>query len=137
MQVVNEFANVLRKKQRLEWPRIEAALTVVERWFEAVRPLTLNTHKAAVGIARDAGTGLYDALIVAAAIEAGCDRLSARTCNMGAYSPAAPSSIRSSEPPKVPRERERVHPIAIRLALPPAAAMLVAIAHSSRRSARL
>jgi predicted nucleic acid-binding protein len=75
VQVVNEFANVLRKKQRQEWPRIEAALTVVERWFETIRPLTLETHRTALPFARFAGIGIYDALIVAAAIESGCDRL--------------------------------------------------------------
>ncbi len=75
VQVVNEFANVLRKKQRQEWPRIEAALTVVERWFETIRPLTVETHRAALPLARDGAIGFYDALIVAAAIEAGCDRL--------------------------------------------------------------
>ena len=75
VQVVNEFAFVLRKKQRQEWPRIEAALTVVERWLETIRPLTLDTHRAALPLARDGGIGFYDALIVAAAIEAGCDRI--------------------------------------------------------------
>ena len=75
VQVVNEFANVLRKKQRLEWPSIEGALAVVERWFRTIRPLTLETHRAALPFARFAGIGIYDALIVAAAIEAGCDRL--------------------------------------------------------------
>ena len=75
VQVVNEFANVLRKKQRQEWPRIEAALVVVERWFEMIRPLTIETHRTALLFARFAGIGIYDALIVAAAMEAGCDRL--------------------------------------------------------------
>jgi predicted nucleic acid-binding protein len=75
VQVVNEFANVLRKKHRQEWPRIEAALAVVERWFETIRPVTLETHRTALPFARFAGIGIYDALIVAAAIEAGCDRL--------------------------------------------------------------
>ena len=75
VQVVNEFANVLRKKQRLDWPSIEGALAVVERRFGTIRPLTLETHRAALPFARFAGIGIYDALIVAAAIEAGCDRL--------------------------------------------------------------
>ncbi len=75
VQVVNEFANVLRKKQRQEWSRIEAALAVVESWFETIPPLTLVTHRAAIALARDSGIGIYDALIVTAAIEAGCDRL--------------------------------------------------------------
>ena len=54
---------------------IEGALAVVERWFETIRRLTLETRRAALPFARFAGIGIYDALIVAAAIEAGCDRL--------------------------------------------------------------
>jgi predicted nucleic acid-binding protein len=75
VQVVNEFASVLRKKQRHEWPRIEAALAVAEKWFESIRPLTLNTHHAALALAREDGIDIHDALIVAAAREAGCEML--------------------------------------------------------------
>ena len=74
-QVLNEFTNVLRKKQALDWPQIEAALGVVERWFETVSPLTRETHRMAVDLARDHVISFYDALIVAAAIEADCDSL--------------------------------------------------------------
>jgi len=72
VQVLNEFANVLSGKQRQDWPRIEAALVVVEAWFRSIRPLTLDTHRAALAFARDDGIGIYDALIVAAALEAEC-----------------------------------------------------------------
>ena len=40
-----------------------------------VMPLTADTHASALGLARDHGLSFYDALIVAAAIEAGCDTL--------------------------------------------------------------
>ena len=75
VQVVNEFASVLRNKQRLDWLRIEAALAVVENWFKSIPPLTLDTHHGAVALAREHGLAFYDALIVAAAREAGCDTL--------------------------------------------------------------
>jgi predicted nucleic acid-binding protein len=75
VQVLNEFVNVLRRKRREEWPQIEAALAVVEKWFGSVRPLTLDTHRLALVLARDDGIGIYDALIVAAALEGGCDTL--------------------------------------------------------------
>ena len=74
-QVLNEFTNVLRKKQALDWRQIEAALGVVERWFETITPLTRETHRVAVALARDHVIGFYDALIIAAAIEADCDAL--------------------------------------------------------------
>ena len=38
-------------------------------------PLTAVTHETALELARDHGLAFYDALIVAAAIEAGCDTL--------------------------------------------------------------
>ncbi len=75
VQVVNEFANVLRKKPRQEWPAIEAALGVVEKWFGSIRPLTLETHRSALVFARDDGVGFYDALIIASATAARCDRV--------------------------------------------------------------
>ena len=75
VQVLNEFANVLRTKQRQAWPRIEAALNVAERWFETTLPLTQDTHRAARVLARDHGIAFNDALIVAAALEADCDTL--------------------------------------------------------------
>ena len=75
VQVLNEFTNVLRKKQRQDWPIIEAAVDSVRFQFSDIVPLTTGTHAAALGLARDHGFAFYDALIVAAAIEAGCDTL--------------------------------------------------------------
>ena len=75
VQVLNELANVLRTKQREQWPRFEAALIVVERWFETTLPVTLGMRRAALALARDHGLGIYDALIIAAALEADCDTL--------------------------------------------------------------
>lgn len=74
-QVLNEFTNVSRRKQKREWAEIEAALAVVRARFPKVVPLTAETHAAALVIARDHGLAFYDALIVAAALEAGCDTL--------------------------------------------------------------
>lgn len=74
-QTLNEFTNVLRKKLSLDWPAIEAALRTVQDYFDEVIPLTAVTHAIAMPIARDHGLAFYDALIVAAALEAGCDTL--------------------------------------------------------------
>lgn len=72
VQVLNEFTNVLRKKQKQEWPVIEAALHSLRFRFPDILPLTADTHGAALGIAREHGLAFYDALIVAAAVEARC-----------------------------------------------------------------
>jgi predicted nucleic acid-binding protein len=75
-QVLNEFTNLSRRKQKREWTEIEAALAVIRARFPKVALLTAETHTAALVIARDHhGFAFYDALIVAAAIEAGCDTL--------------------------------------------------------------
>ena len=73
-QVLNEFTHVARRRQR-SWPNIEAAIAALQARFPDVVPLTADTHAAALALARDHSFAFYDALIVAAAIEAGCDTL--------------------------------------------------------------
>jgi len=51
------------------------ALGLFRASFDDVVSVTLNTHTAAVSLARDHGLSFYDALIVASAIESGCDIL--------------------------------------------------------------
>jgi Predicted nucleic-acid-binding protein, contains PIN domain len=75
VQVLNEFVHVARRKLRHDWPQIELALGLFRDSLEDVVPVTLDTHTGAILLARDHGLSFYDALIVVAAIEAGCDIL--------------------------------------------------------------
>jgi predicted nucleic acid-binding protein len=75
VQVLNELTNVLRKKDNRSWRDIELVLDDVDNALEPALPLTAATTRAALALARDHGFAFYDALIVAAAIEAGCDVL--------------------------------------------------------------
>lgn len=75
VQVLNEFVHVARRKLHHDWPQIELALRLFRDSLDDVVPLTINTHSAAVLLARDHGPSFFDALIIAAAIEAGCDTL--------------------------------------------------------------
>jgi len=75
VQVLNEFTNVTRRKLRWQWSQIEASLAVVEELFGPVAPLTTAIHAKGVELARDRGLSVYDALIVAAAQDAGCQLL--------------------------------------------------------------
>jgi predicted nucleic acid-binding protein len=75
VQVLNEFIHVARRKLRHDWPQIELALGLLRASLDDVVPVTLNTHIGAVSLAREHGLSFYDALIVAAAVEAGCDTL--------------------------------------------------------------
>jgi predicted nucleic acid-binding protein len=74
-QVLNEFVRVARKKLRLDWAIIEAALAELRALVNDVRPVALSTHEFAVSLARRDGFDIYDALILAAAIEADCETL--------------------------------------------------------------
>jgi predicted nucleic acid-binding protein len=75
VQVLNEFTNVLRRKQKQDWSVIESALSSIVFRFPDIRPLTAATHAAALALARDHDLQFYDALIVASALDAGCDTL--------------------------------------------------------------
>ena len=75
VQVLNEFAVVLRRKFRLEWDVIADALADVRAALGPVRPVDVEIHLNAVSLARSHGFSFYDALIVASALAAGCDTL--------------------------------------------------------------
>ncbi|NEW92758.1 PIN domain-containing protein [Rhodopseudomonas sp. BR0M22] len=75
VQVLNEFVHVARRKLGHDWPQIEVALEQFHAALDDVLPITLTTHAAAVVLARDHRVSFYDALIVAAAQEAGCEVL--------------------------------------------------------------
>jgi len=75
VQVLNEFAAVSRRKLGKDWSEIDAAIDDVLALVEPPEPLMLETHKAARGLASAHGLSFYDALIVAAALQAGCETL--------------------------------------------------------------
>lgn len=74
VQVLNEFAAVARRKAGLSYAEIrEVAATV--RAVCRVEDLTLNIHDIALHLAEQAGLAVYDAMIVASALSAGCREL--------------------------------------------------------------
>ena len=75
VQVLNEFAAVLSRKFARDWAAIGEALEDALVLVGAPVPLTLTLHEAARVVAHDHRMSFYDALILAAAIEAGCDTL--------------------------------------------------------------
>lgn len=72
VQVLNDFTNVTRCKLRWQWDQIEASLAVIDDLLGPVAPLTATIHARAIVLARDHELPVYDALIVAAALDAGC-----------------------------------------------------------------
>ena len=83
VQVLNEFTSVTRRKLGWHWKQIEAALAVVEELLGPALPLTTSIHAQAVVLARDHDLSFYDALIVAAAKDAGCRILSTEDLQHG------------------------------------------------------
>lgn len=75
VQVLNEFVAVSRRKQQQDWNEIAEAISDVLAVVDPPLALTLDLHRAARTLARDHRLSFYDALIVAAALEAGCDIL--------------------------------------------------------------
>lgn len=72
VQVLNEFTNVARRKLGWQWKQIAAALAVIEELLGQARPLTAAVHAQALALARDHKLPFYDALIIAAALDAHC-----------------------------------------------------------------
>lgn len=73
-QVLNEFTNVARKKAKLDWQEIHDLSNAIQSLTEIV-PLGLATHNRALTIAASYGYSFYDSMIIAAALESGCNLL--------------------------------------------------------------
>jgi predicted nucleic acid-binding protein len=74
VQVLNEVANVARRKMRLSWDETLAFLSTV-RALLPVEKLTIETHETGLVLAERYGFSIYDSMIAAAALLAGCDTL--------------------------------------------------------------
>jgi predicted nucleic acid-binding protein len=74
VQVLNEAANVARRKMGLSWPETEAFLSTM-RGLLSVRSVTIETHESGLALAERYGLSIYDAMIAASALEADCDTL--------------------------------------------------------------
>jgi predicted nucleic acid-binding protein len=72
VQVLSEFTHVARGKLQWSWDQLDGALSVVEDLLGPARPLTAAIHARAVGHSRRHALPFHDALIVAAAEDAGC-----------------------------------------------------------------
>ena len=74
VQVMNEFANVARRKVGLSWTETREFLGIFRATLKIV-PLTLETHERGLDLAERYGLSVYDGIIVAAAVLAGCRTL--------------------------------------------------------------
>ena len=74
VQVLNEIANVTRRKMQMSWDDTHAFLNML-RGLLTVHPLTVETHETGLRLAERYGLSTYDAMIAASALDAGCDTL--------------------------------------------------------------
>ncbi len=75
MQQLNEFTSVARRKLRRSWDEIRSALNDLDILCPDPVPVTLKVHRAALEVAERYGYSFYDSLVIAAALDAGCDLL--------------------------------------------------------------
>jgi len=75
VQVLNEFASVSSRKQGRTWPEIEDAVSDILALVRPPLSITIDLNRQARRLASEIGFSFYEALIVAAAIKAGCQTL--------------------------------------------------------------
>lgn len=74
VQVLNEFSNVARRKMALPWSETRVFLSIL-RHLLRVRPLTVEVHELGLDLAERYRLSVYDAMIAASALDAGCGML--------------------------------------------------------------
>jgi predicted nucleic acid-binding protein len=71
VQVLNEFASVASRKLVITIPEIREILSTIQAVC-IVKPLDIETHELGLDMAERYRLSIYDGLIVAAAVRAGC-----------------------------------------------------------------
>jgi predicted nucleic acid-binding protein len=74
VQVLNELSNVARRKMGLSWAETHVLLSTL-RGVLTVEPVTIETHETGLAFAERYGFSIFDAMIAASALRAGCDTL--------------------------------------------------------------
>jgi len=75
VQILNEFVSVARRKLRMPWSEVTEALDAFRILCPAPVPITIELHEAAVRLSELHGFGIYDSLVIAAALKARCATL--------------------------------------------------------------
>jgi predicted nucleic acid-binding protein len=74
VQILNELANVARRKMRMSWQDTHAFLSLL-RGLLTVHSFAVETHETGLALAERYNLSIYDAMIAASALDADCDRL--------------------------------------------------------------
>ncbi len=73
VQCLNEFTNVARRKLNMNWQETGEALAAIRAVCRAVIPMDVVTHEEAVRLAIRHNCSVFDSLMIATALSAGCD----------------------------------------------------------------
>ena len=82
-QILNEFVSVARRKILMSWSDVTEALDAFRVLCPSPLPITMEIHEAALKIADKHVYNIYDALVIAAALEAGCATLYSEDLHSG------------------------------------------------------
>jgi predicted nucleic acid-binding protein len=74
VQVLNEIANISRRKMGLSWAETRNFLLMI-RGLLKVGPITIEIHDVGISLAERYQLSVYDSMIVSAALSAECDTL--------------------------------------------------------------
>lgn len=82
VQVLNELTRVMRRKFNANWPAVDAQLAGIRAKCTVV-PITVAIHERGLVLAKRFQFQVYDSMIVAAAVLAGCTTLYSEDMNDG------------------------------------------------------
>ena len=74
VQILNELANVARRKMRMSWQDTHAFLSLL-RGLLTVHSVAVETHETGLALAERHNLSIYGAMIAASALDADCDTL--------------------------------------------------------------
>jgi predicted nucleic acid-binding protein len=72
VQILNEFSSVAHRKILMSWSDVTEALDAFRVLCPSPLSITIEMQEAALKIAEKHGYNIFDALVVSAALEAGC-----------------------------------------------------------------
>jgi predicted nucleic acid-binding protein len=75
VQGLNEFANVARRKLGMGWEEIREAVSALRTLCPTVLTLDVAAHEDALRIGERYGYSMFDASVIASALQAGSDTL--------------------------------------------------------------
>ena len=83
VQSLNEFTNVLTRKLKMSWPETFLAIGRVEAVATTVLSTELQDFRAALSIGQRYQLSIYDALMLAIALRAGCETFYSQDMHSG------------------------------------------------------